>query len=96
MYKLAYGTHATVRQLMKTTLAAMKHNYDLRNLERSNLVDNVIYILDTAVSKGQCRKLGHPWRGPGEITSMLASFIFVPPRRHGRHIGIIVTFLVSD
>ena len=61
---------------MKTTSAAMKRNYDLRILERTYPVGDVFYILDTAVLKGQCKKLGPPCKGHGVIVTRLSSFIF--------------------
>jgi hypothetical protein len=68
--------HETARQVMKTTSERMKKDYDLRLLELSYRVGDIVYLLDTAVLKGKCKKLSPPWKGPGVIVSKLSSFIF--------------------
>jgi hypothetical protein len=54
----------------------MKRNYDLRLMERSYQVGDVVYLLDTAVLKGKCKKLCPPWKGPAVIVSQLSAFLF--------------------
>ena len=61
---------------METTSRLMKRNYDLRLLERNYQVGDAVYLLDTAVIKGKCKKLYPPWKGPGLIVSKVSSFIF--------------------
>jgi hypothetical protein len=71
-----HKAHAVAREVLKTTSKRMKRNYDLRILERSYEVGDAVYLLDTAVLKGKCRKLCPPWKGPGVIVTKLSSFIF--------------------
>lgn len=47
----------TVRQNLGSSLCQMKHNYDIRNMERTYKRLEVVYNLDTAVVRGRCRKL---------------------------------------
>ena len=68
--------HEVARQRLKPSSRRMKRDYDLRILERMYEVGDVVYVLDTAVIKGKCRKLCPPWKGPGVIVTKLPSFIF--------------------
>ena len=68
--------HETARQVMKATSKRMKRNYDLRILERTYQVGDPVYLLDTAVTKGRCKKLSPLWKGPGVIVAKLSAFIF--------------------
>jgi len=68
--------HEVARGKLKTSTKRMKRDYDLRLLERSYDVGDPVYILDTAVLKGKCKKLCPPWKGPGVIVSKLSAFIF--------------------
>ena len=61
------SSHETARAKLQTTTRNMKLDYDLRLLERSYEVGDAVYILDTAVLKGKCKKLCHPWKRPGII-----------------------------
>jgi predicted aspartyl protease len=69
-------THEVARSVMKTTSKRMKRNYDLRVLERNYQVGDVVYLLDTAVLKGQCKKLCPPWKGPAVIVHKLSDCLF--------------------
>ena len=43
----------------------MKRDYDLRGVVKRNYqAKDIVYLLDTAVLKGNCRKLSSPWKGP--------------------------------
>ena len=68
--------HDTARAVLKTTSNRMKRNYDLRILKRTYEVGDCIYMLDTAVLKGKCKKLCPPWKGPGIIVAKLTPFLF--------------------
>ena len=56
--------HENARNILKTTTKRMKRDYDLRTHEKSYNVGDVVYHLDTAVTKGQNKKLTPPWKGP--------------------------------
>ncbi len=69
-------SHETARQRLQTTTSRMKRDYDLRLLERNYEVRHSVYLLDTAVLTGKCRKLCPPWKGPGVIVTKLSSYLF--------------------
>jgi len=68
--------HSMARKKLATSTQRMKRDYDLRILERPYQVGDAIYVLDTAVLKGKCRKLVAPWKGPGVIVTKLSSALF--------------------
>ena len=68
--------HEVARSVMKTTSKRMKRNYDIRLLERSFQVGDAVYLLDTAVLKGKCKKLCPPWKGPAVVVSKLSGYLF--------------------
>ena len=53
--------HNVARSTLKTSLKRMKRNYDLKMLLRPYSEGDVVYLLDTAVTKGKSRKLCSPW-----------------------------------
>ena len=55
--------HDVARTRLGSYQEAQKRNYDLRLLQRSYQVGDVVYILNPSVPKGKCRKLCEPWRG---------------------------------
>ena len=68
--------HETARKNMKSSSKRMKRNYDLRLLERSFQVGDKVYLLDTAATKGKCKKLCSPWKGPGIVIEKLSAVLF--------------------
>ncbi len=68
--------HVQARETLKTSFRRMKRNYDLRILERPYKEGDVVYLLDTAVIKGKCRKLSQPWKGPAVITSKISGSLY--------------------
>ena len=68
--------HDTARKCLKTTQARMKRDYDLKIFSRVYDVGDLIYVLDTATIKGQCKKLGHPWKGPGIVINRFTSYLY--------------------
>jgi hypothetical protein len=68
--------HEVARGKLNTASKQMKRQYDLRILERPYQVGDVVYILDTAVLKGTCKKLSPPWKGPGIIVAKLSAYLF--------------------
>ena len=53
--------HNTARINRGTSLRRMKRNYDVQVLERVYEEGDLVYIHDTAVLKGKCRKLCALW-----------------------------------
>ena len=71
------AAHSAARQTLKTSLKRMKRNYDLRGiLRRPFKKGEIVYLLDTAVLKGKCRKLCRPWKGPAIIVQKISSSLF--------------------
>ena len=69
--------HNAARTQLKTTLKRMKRDYDLRGVvKRNNQVKDIVYLLDTAVLKGNCRKLSSPWKGPAILIERLSAALF--------------------
>lgn len=68
--------HEVARSKLKTATKRMKRNYDLRILERSYAVKDPVYILDKAAVKGECKKLGPPWKGPGVVVAKLSAYLY--------------------
>lgn len=77
--KLVVGmqkAHESARKTLQTTSKNMKRYYDLRVLQRQYEVGDVVYILDTAVSKGKCKKLCPPWKGPAVIMKKFSPSLY--------------------
>ena len=53
--------HNTARINLGTSLRRMKRNYDVQGLDRVYEEGDLVYIHDTAVLKGKCRKLCALW-----------------------------------
>ena len=68
--------HTEARETLKTSQRAMKRSYDLKILLRPYAEGDLVYILDTAIAKGQCRKLTSPWKGPGIIVTKLSAYLY--------------------
>ncbi|KAH3834931.1 hypothetical protein DPMN_108264 [Dreissena polymorpha] len=54
----------------------MKRNYYLRVLLRPYAEGDVVYILDTAVLKGKCKKLCPRWKGLALIIQKLSAYLY--------------------
>ena len=67
------AAHNAARCTLKTSLIRMKRSYDLRGtLQRTSKVGDTVYLLDTAVLKGQCKKLCRPWKGPAVVVEAIS------------------------
>jgi hypothetical protein len=62
-----WTAHETARDTLETTQNTKKRDYDVRILERQYKVGDIVYVLDTAKTKGRAKKLDPPWKGPGII-----------------------------
>ena len=70
------SAHKAARDNLKTAQMRMKRDYDLKILEHTYAVGDVVYVLDTAVVKGKCRKLSPPWKGPGIILEKISAGVY--------------------
>ena len=68
--------HEVARANLKTAQKRMKKSYDLRQLVYNYKVGDVVYLLEKAVSKGKCKKLCPPWKGPGVVIEKLSESLF--------------------
>ncbi|KAL8604519.1 hypothetical protein ACOMHN_015803 [Nucella lapillus] len=68
--------HTVAREHLKTSLRRMKRDYDLKVLLRAYSKGDLVYLLDTAVGKGKCRKLCSPWKGLGIIVRKLSASLY--------------------
>ncbi len=68
--------HSVARDTLKSSLKRMKRNYDIKVLLRPYAVGDIIYLLDTAIKKGKCRKLCSPWKGPALISKKLSAYLY--------------------
>jgi len=76
LVKNIQAAHSAARQKLDTSLRRMKRDYDVRILQRSYEKGDAVYLLDTAVLKGKCRKLCSPWKGPAVILEKLSASLF--------------------
>ena len=67
--------HEVARNSLKTNQRTINRKYDLWVLQRTYREGDLIYILDTATTKGRCKKLS-PWKGPGIITRVITPSLF--------------------
>lgn len=68
--------HTVARDTLKESLKRMKRNYDLKVLLRPYAEGDVVYLLDSASTKGKSRKLSSPWKGPAIILNKLSAYIY--------------------
>ena len=65
------AAHEMAQLKLKTSLENMKRDYDV--LLRCYEVGDTVYLLDTAVRKGKCKKLCSPWKGPAVIAKKVSA-----------------------
>ena len=70
------AVHGMARVKLKTSLKGMKRDYDLKDLLIPYAEGDIVYILDTAVLKGKCRKLCSHWKGPGIIMRKITTYLY--------------------
>ena len=68
--------HDIARKHLKTSQEIMKRDHDLKVLIRAYNEGDLVYVLDTATIKGQSKKLGPPWKGPGIIVNKFTSYLY--------------------
>lgn len=70
------AAYETARKQLQTSLKRMKRDYDVRILQRMYGVGDVVYLLDTVVLKGKCKKLSRPWKGPAVIVEKISAALY--------------------
>ncbi len=76
LMKNIQASHDVARANLQTSLRRMKRDYDIRLLQRTYAVGDVVYLLDTASVKGKCKKLCSPWKGPGIVVGKISASLF--------------------
>ena len=74
--------HNAARSILEDSLKRMKRHYDVRILEHVYQEGDLVYLLDTAVKKGQSKKLSPSWKGPAlGVKKISASLYRVKSRK---------------
>ena len=68
--------HRVARATLGESVAKMKRDYDLRLFSRQYKVGDVVYSLNSATIKGQCKKLGSPWKGPAVVVKVISPYLY--------------------
>lgn len=69
-------SHQFVREQLKQKVGRMKRYYDLKMNVHQYQPGDAVYILNTAVVKGQSKKLAAPWKGPGVVEQKITSYLY--------------------
>ena len=67
-------SHEDARRNLRSTQKRMKRDYDLRTHLRTFKKDAMVYVLDTARTKGKCKKLSPSWKGPALVLQPLSQY----------------------
>ena len=54
----------------------MKRDYDLKIYIKAYEAGDLVYLLDTAVIKGQCKKLSSPWKVPSIVVTKFSPYLY--------------------
>ena len=54
----------------------MKRDYDVKVLQREFQVGDLVYVLDSATTKGVNKKLTAPWKGPAVVITKLTPYLY--------------------
>ena len=65
------SAHETARKTLQTAQMRMKRDYDVKVLQREFQVGDLVYVLDSATTKGVNKKLTAPWKGPAVVITKL-------------------------
>ena len=68
--------HDAARKHLKSSQEIMKRDHDLKIFIRAYDKGDLVYVLDTATIKGQAKKLGHPWKGPGILVNKFTPYLY--------------------
>ncbi|XP_041376682.1 uncharacterized protein LOC121389136 [Gigantopelta aegis] len=77
------STHELARDKLGESQKRMKRDYDLRTAEHKYSKGDYVYVLDTAVLKGENKKLSPPWKGPGVIRECISPYLYKVQLRKG-------------
>lgn len=62
--------------LIENSPALAKRKYDIKLYTRQYEVGEPVYVLDSAVVKGQCKKLAQPWKGPALVEQRITPYLY--------------------
>ena len=69
------SAHETARKTLQTAQMRMKRDYDVKVLQREFQVGDLVYVLDSATTKGVNKKLTAPWKGPAVVITKLTPYL---------------------
>ena len=70
------SAHETTRKTLQTAQMRMKRDYDVKVLQREFQVGDLVYVLDSATTKGVNKKLTAPWKGPAVVITKLTPYLY--------------------
>ena len=70
------SAHETARKTLQTAQMRMKRDYDVKVLQREFQVGDLVYVLDSATTKGVNKKLTAPWKGPAVVITKLTPYLY--------------------
>jgi len=79
--------HTAARETLQTVQGRQKRDYDLRLVEHTYRVGDLVYKLDKSTAIRQSKKLKPIWEGPWVVTECLGSVLY---RIRNRRRGVVV------
>ena len=76
------SAHDTAREKLHTSQRKMKRDYDIKVLEKSYKVGDLVYILDKTTVQGTSRKLRVPWKGPVVVIEKITPYMYKVRNNH--------------
>jgi len=76
LQKAIRNVHEVAGNTPNSTQKKMKRDYDVKIPEKQYEKGDLVYVLDTASIKGQCKQLSPPWKGPGVALDRLTPYIY--------------------
>ena len=68
--------HQSARECLKTSQKVQKKAYDVRIRKNIYKEGDLVFVLDSALKKGNSTKLHLPWKGPAVIKHSLSPYLY--------------------
>ena len=76
------SAHEVARDKLRTSQARMKRDYDVKVLENTYNVRDLVYISDPSYKQGTSKKLAAPWKGPYVIIDKITPYLYKVKNNH--------------
>ena len=76
------SAHEVARDKLRTSQARMKRDYDVKVLENTYNVGDLVYISDPTYKQGTSKKLAAPWKGPYVIVDKITPYLYKVKNNH--------------